>query len=332
MECIMSLSPVPQVRLATVAAFPKNYFLENLAIRADNSVLVTALNHKELWYVPSSSDGAEVDPQMLFTFPHLVMGIVEVEPDIFYITTSEIYTWSASHLYRLDLNGWTPGKPVHPEPILHFPEQVRGLNGSCVVAPGLILLADCFAGLIWRVDLNMHDGKPKASIWLRHDSMGYFPGQMKPEQPGVNGVQYSPKRGYLYYTNTAKQLLMRVKVEPATYGPVGEPEVVGGGRMFDDFCIDQDAGFAYLTTHRQNTIDRLSLEPAENSEERISIAGDPFDPGLIGPSAGHWGRQPGEYGRLAFFTTDGGTASPPEGGPQPAKLVKVELLTEAAVR
>jgi hypothetical protein len=61
---------------------------------------------------------------------------------------------------------------------------------------------------------------------------------------------------------------MRVKVEPETYHPVGEPEVVGGGRMFDDFCIDQDAGFAYLTTHRQNTIDRLSLEPAENSEER----------------------------------------------------------------
>jgi hypothetical protein len=93
-----------------------------------------------------------------------------------------------------------------------------------------------------------------------------------------------------------------VKVELATYDPV---------RMFDDFRIDQDAGFAYLTTHRQNTIDRLSLEPAENSEEGISIAGNPFDPGLIGPSAGHWGRQPGEYGRLAFFTTDGGTASPP---------------------
>ena len=172
-----------------------------------------------------------------------------------------------------------PASLFHPEPILHFPEQVRALNGSCVVAPGLILLADCFAGLIWRVDLNMHDGKPKASIWLRHASMGYFPGQKKPEQPGVNGVQYSPKRGYLYYTNTAKQLLMRVKVEPATYDPVGEPEVVGGGRMFDDFCIDQDAGFAYLTTHRQNTIDRLSLEPAENSEERISIAGDPFESG-----------------------------------------------------
>ena len=121
----MSPSPVPQVRLSIVAAFAKNYFLENLAIRADNSVLVTALNHKELWYVPSSPYGTEVDPQLLFTFPQLAMGIVEVEPDIFYITTSEIYTWSASYLYRLDLNGWTPGKPVYPEPILHFPEPVQ---------------------------------------------------------------------------------------------------------------------------------------------------------------------------------------------------------------
>jgi NAD(P)-dependent dehydrogenase (short-subunit alcohol dehydrogenase family) len=32
------------------------------------------------------------------------------------------------------------------------------------------------------------------------------------------------------------------------------------------------------------------------------------------------------------FTSDGGTASPPGEGPQPAKLVKVELLTQAAVR
>src|ERR1700734_4318357 len=103
MEYIMSPSPVPQVSLATVATFPKNYFLENLAVRADNSVLVTALNHRELWYVPSSPDGTEVTPELLLTFPHLAMGIVEADPDIFDISTSEIYTWSASELYRLVL-------------------------------------------------------------------------------------------------------------------------------------------------------------------------------------------------------------------------------------
>jgi hypothetical protein len=83
---------------------------------------------------------------------------------------------------------------------------------------------------------------------------------------------------------------MRVKVEPHTFDPEVKPEVVGRGRMLDDFCIDQDAGFAYLTTHRQNTIDRLSLEPSKNDGARISIAGDPLSLAHIGPSAIHLGK------------------------------------------
>jgi hypothetical protein len=325
MEYIMSPSSVPQVSLTTVATFPKNYFLENLAVRADNSVLVTAMNHKELWYVPSSPDGTEVAPRLLFTFPQLAMGIVEAEPNVFYMSTSDMYTSHESYLHRLDLHDWVPGIAVAPEAVLRFPEPVRGLNGSCAVAPGIILIADCFSSLIWRVDLKTADGKPTARVWLEHGSMGYFPGQMKPEQPGVNGVKYAPKLNYLYYTATAKQVFMRVKTDPDTFDPIGEPEFVGGGRMFDDFCIDQDGGFAYLTTHRQNTIDRLSLEPGQNTDERCSLAGDPFTEELIGPSAGAWGRAPREYGRVAYFTTDGGTASPPAGGARPARLVRGEL-------
>ena len=111
--------------------------------------------------------------------------------------------------------------------------------------------------------------------------------------------------------------------------PAGEPELVMAGRMGDDFCIDEDANIAYLTTHRQNTIDRVSLEPAENSGFTRSIAGDPFTEQLIGPSSAAWGRRPGDYGRVAYFTTDGGTASPPPGGPRPATLLRVELAKSA---
>jgi len=74
------------VKLSTVATFPKNYFLENLAVRSDNSVLVTVLNHQELWYVPASNDEQPVEPELLFTFPQPAMGIVEAEPDVFYIS------------------------------------------------------------------------------------------------------------------------------------------------------------------------------------------------------------------------------------------------------
>jgi hypothetical protein len=51
-----------QAKLTTVATFPKNYFLENLVVRSDNSILITALNHKELWYVPPSRHDSPVEP------------------------------------------------------------------------------------------------------------------------------------------------------------------------------------------------------------------------------------------------------------------------------
>jgi hypothetical protein len=40
-----------------------------------------------------------------------------------------------------------------------------------------------------------------------------------------------------------------------------EPEHVSAGRTADDFCIDEDTGVACVTTHRENTIDCISLDP-----------------------------------------------------------------------
>jgi len=89
---------------------------------------------------------------------------------------------------------------------------------------------------------------------------------MKPEQPGVNGIQYAPKFGHIYDTATARKLFVRVPVDPETLDAIGDPHHVSAGRMADDFCIDEDAGVAYVTTHPQNTIDCISLDPPKNSE------------------------------------------------------------------
>jgi hypothetical protein len=268
-------------QLTTVASFHANYFLENLALRADNSVLITAMNQKELWYAPPVAATETVTPILLHTFEQLTWSFTEVEPDVFYLITS---------------------------------------NG-----PRTILAADSAAGLIWRVDLAKDGSTPLARVWLRHESMGYYPGAMKPEQPGINSVRYAAKLGYLYYTGTAKKLFMRVKVNDETLDAIGEPEHVAVGSEYDDFCIDENAGVAYLTTHRENTIDCASLNPARNSN-RFIVAGYPLNEELIGPSSAAWGRLPGEYAKVAFVTTDGGTASPlPDGVRRPAKLLRVEF-------
>ncbi len=83
---------------------------------------------------------------------------------------------------------------------------------------------------------------------------------------------------------------------------------------------------ARLAAVAAGRIDRVSMIPAKNSGVTQSVAGDPFNEELIGPSSSAWSRLPGEYGKVAFFLTDGGTASPaPDGNARPAKLLRVEL-------
>ncbi len=253
-------------KLETAALFPVQSFLENLAVRSDNSVLVTNMNTQGtvLRAATYRRRAGAAGPA-----PHL-------RP--------------ADHGPGRSRAGPVPG--VHLQP-LHDPRVVPASAGPARVdarrrrsAGAGLPLPDTGAwperqlpararrragrGLLRRADLASGRGSPRAAdlrarVWLRHESMGYFPGKLKPEQPGVNGVRYAARTSHLYYTATAKKLLMRVAVDPATLEPAGAPELVVAGRMGDDFCIDEDAGVLYLTTHRQNTIDRISMDPGDNS-------------------------------------------------------------------
>jgi hypothetical protein len=323
----MPMAPLPEVTLTPVAHFPENYFLENLAVRADGSVLITAVLQKELWCVPGPEPRAEASPVLVHRFENMVSGIVETEPDVFVISLSDAYTTHESHLVRIDFNGWTPGDPVSPETIYTFDdERVRGLNGACLLGPGVLALADCFAGLIWRVDLADGGHSAKVRVWLEDDTMAWDPdsGVAPPPQPGVNGVRYGASTGYLYYTSTAQQVFMRVPVDPVTLDPAGAAQFVAAIDKTDDFCVDDEAGFAYVTRHRGNTIDRVPLAPRHGSEVR-HLAGDPFDPVLVGPSSAFWGRGPGHHGRVFYAITDGGTTAPPDGIVRKPSLLRVEL-------
>jgi hypothetical protein len=199
------------------------------------------------------------------------------------------------------------------------------LNGCCALTPKIILAADCFAGLVWRMDF-MPDGRIEARIWLQHDSMAQVDSKLPPPPvPGINGVRYAAKGNCLYYTSTGQKLFMRVRVNPETYDPVGEPELVASGRLADDFCIDEEAAVAYVTAHRENKIDRIPLEP--DTGPLRTIAGERMNELLLGPTSAAWSRLPGESGRVAYVTTDGGqTAPPPDGIIRSAKVLRMELL------
>lgn len=323
----MAMLPVPDTVISPVASFPKGSFLENLAVRSDGSILVTSLLHKQLWLVPNTPPGSVVDPILVHTFGHPVTGIVEIEPDMFIVCLTEGYTTHESHLARFSLADWTPGEPLSLELIATFDDQVRALNGCCLLGSRTILIADSFGpGRIWRVDLDDDAHKATARTWLVHDTMAEDPdGQVAPpQQPGINGVQFSPETGFVYYTSTAQKVFMRVPVDPDTLDPAGNPEFVAAIDNADDFCLAAGAGFAYVTRHRANSLDRVPLTPGHGSEVR-HVAGDPYDELLTGPSSAAWGRCPGERGRVMYVTTDGGTTAPPDGTVRRANVLRVEL-------
>jgi hypothetical protein len=320
----MTTDSATRAKLTTIAYFPEHFFLENLVVRTDGSILITVLKHKQLWYVPAPGADLPVEPVAVHTFDALTMGIVEAEPDVFYVCT-----WAPATVQRVDLRDWSPGAPVTAIRVLTFDEPGAVLNGCCLIAPRIMLVADSLAGLIWRVDLAEDGLAATARVWLKHESMAFLPDNpLNPgwAQPGVNGVRYAAKGNFVYYTSTALKLFMRVAVDPHTHEPTGEPEFVAGGTMADDFCIDENAGVAYVTTHRENTIDRVPLQPGAPGAPRTIVAGEPFTAQLVGPSSAAWGRGPHDYGHLAYVTTDGGTTQPPPDGIiRRAQLLRIEL-------
>src|SRR5215471_9696105 len=91
-----SYGKMPASQLTTVAQFPVGFFLENVAVRADGSMLVTAVNKEELWYLPAPTTGTLVQPVLLHTFDQPPFDIVETTRDVFYVDTTNLRTDHAS--------------------------------------------------------------------------------------------------------------------------------------------------------------------------------------------------------------------------------------------
>src|SRR5208282_3458212 len=129
----MTTNNATRSKLTTIAYFPEQFFLENLAVRADGSILVTVLNHKQLWHVPAPATELPVDPVLVHTFDSLAMGIVEAEADVFYVCT-----FGPATVERVDLRMWSPGAPANVSRVLTFDPSRAVLNGCCLIAPHML--------------------------------------------------------------------------------------------------------------------------------------------------------------------------------------------------
>jgi hypothetical protein len=290
-------APDEKVPAKTITTWPVGTFVENLAVRADGTLVVSVVSSHTLESI-RPADGTR---RTLATFDASPTGLALLGEHLF-VNVGEPGQkgWS---IHRVALDGSS-------RKVLDVPEALF-LNGSTFFRGASLLVADSILGTVFEVDVRTGEYRP----WLAHESLRKLTSE--PMIPGVNGVRSF--RRHVYFTSTERALILRVPVTPE--GDAGVVETLATRFLGDDFAFDVD-GNLYVTTHVHNQVQRLS-----NKGERSVLAGP--DEGMHGATSAAFGRTEADR-RSLYVTTTGGIIGPIDGRVREAKLVRLEIGVEGA--
>ncbi|KAJ7096999.1 hypothetical protein C8R43DRAFT_1244422 [Mycena crocata] len=271
------------------AAFPTKviydspgFFLENIAVRPCNKLLLTSVASPTLnTFDPAATNGTLTE---VFTFPNSTgaTGIIEYQPDVYAVVASklDLATVRAEAgsvaVWSIDLSGRTP----RIAKVGQIPESTM-INGLATVPghPDLVLAADSAVGAVYQV--SMRTGVARIAI---QDVA------MAPNQPlnelGINGLHVHD--GALYFTNSQQGTFARVPITVSTgkVRSVGAVEVLTrveeAGQGFDDFTFDEQ-GRVWVARQPDSLILQYAL--GNGTWVQSQVAGN-----LTGPTAAVFGR------------------------------------------
>ncbi|KAE9407852.1 hypothetical protein BT96DRAFT_962947 [Gymnopus androsaceus JB14] len=291
----------------TIHTFPNGTALENLAIRANGQVLTTVSTSPDLYLFNPVVDSAPVT--LVHTFPGYssLLGIVEVQPDQFYVVAGN-FSWAtlsstpgSFSIFHVDMAQFPYS--INVTKTADFPEGGL-LNGLCLFSKeeGLIYVADSFAGVVslLQVDTGVH------YVAVNLTLTNGVNGTSGIEAIGVNGVHvFQPPTTngtatkYLYFSNTARALLARVPIDD-TGAAVGETEVLASDLIMDDFTLD-DEGNVFQAVFGSNEVVRIDAVTGNVTV----LAGNVNSTELRAATSVQFGRTESEKG-IAYVTTNGG--------------------------
>ncbi|POR33738.1 Uncharacterized protein TPAR_06056 [Tolypocladium paradoxum] len=294
----------------TVFEFPNNSFIENLAVRSNGQILVTALTSRELVLVDPRRAGDSVLVHE-FTEANALTGIAEYEPDVFAVITGDYHfmtpnlgagTWA---LWSVDMRGVkVENGGLVPAPkiskIKHVPES-QLFNGISVLSrkDKTLLVGDSKAGVIYRV--NAKTGDYQVVINCTYTSPLNTP-------HGVNGLHI--RGDTLYFANSGQFQIFKVPIhEDGT--AAGQFTAVAKAQrpmeVYDDFTLDCE-GNIFTSTGGANSIVKVSPD----GKRQVVVAGSLNSTDVAEPTAATFGR--GQFDKdVLYVTTAGGSAIPVNG-------------------
>ena len=290
--------------------FPIGRGAENLAVRQNGQVLMTIIDHPELYQIdPHQGESAKLVSNSFGPVVGL-LGIVETYPDTFYVAAGNVSmttlqgTPGSFSVWKVDLE--SHHVPAPTTKIADFPAAGL-LNGIALLSKekGLILVADSTGGVIWRLNVFSGEVLRILDIPATHAP----PSSVLPL--GVNGLKI--RNGTLYFTNSAANTLYRLPIN-ADGTAAGNASVVAAGLYgADDFQFD-DEGNAYVALHFAGELVKVTPQGVTTVlVNNITVT-------LPNPAAPQFGRTFADRGSL--YISEGG--NPTSGG----RLSRVDVGTE----
>ncbi|KAI2610512.1 hypothetical protein GGR54DRAFT_369406 [Hypoxylon sp. NC1633] len=301
-------------------------WLENLAVRPNGDLLLTMLSPSaSIWTLKRPYSSAP-SPALLHTFDNAtgVGGIAETTPDTYVVVAAAfsgpgqpIAGTAAAYSVSFQPQTHNPNHgPASPSPSVHkiadIPEA-QLLNGVASVGSTTVLIADSYAGVLYRLDTaNGH-----YAVILRVPELSAPTGATLPF--GVNGLKVHAN--HVYWSNSGTTTLYRVAIDaygypapaPATKTVQVQTVAKLDAPFIDDIAIDV-RGVLFAATNADNKVDAVRPDGTVST-----VVGGAADDTVAGDTAVAFGRTPLDRG--VIYVTTSGTL--PGGGTEPAKVVAV---------
>ncbi len=292
---IFADTPKQIVVARTIAEFPVNTFLENVAVDKKGVLFVNSYEDGVVYRVTTAGAKSE-----FARISGKVAGIAFDKQGSLII--SGVTNDKKAAVFRVDRTGKVKTLATIDEAIF--------LNGVTHLSGDKFLIADSYKGAIWEFDAKTR----KSAVWLADESLARS--NSNNPTPAVNGLKIY--KNVVYATNTQNQKIFRIPILAGS--KAGKPELFAEKINGDDFAFDA-AGNLYVTTHIYNNVVRV----ASDGEMTIIAAENEF---VTGDTALAFGR--GKDKNAIFVVTNGGMSLPPEGGVQTAKIVRLEVKANGA--
>ncbi|KAJ0419805.1 hypothetical protein BJY00DRAFT_324155 [Aspergillus carlsbadensis] len=281
----------PQDAISTIYQFPHGSWLENLETGPANSILTTRIDTPTLYQTTTPraghsspchpSDSTPASAKLIQTFPGATgaLGIVEYKSNHFAVvagnyslTTHE----SARGSYAL-WDVWFSGARLDRVSAKKIADITEAgfLNGLTVLNKNqdtaTLLVGDSWDGVVYSVNPETGDYE----VVLDDETL-------KPEEGqnlGVNGIHpvVIGDETFLYYTNSLKETVSRVQIEPITGRAIGPYTTVATGVWGDDFTYDASTGDLYVAGNFENVVTKVNraghVEAVFGAETELTVAG-----------------------------------------------------------